>query len=359
MRTNTKARYDVDEVLTTDELNSFFASHSTQTVLAIDKQVSDTTTFSTTSALDIAHLRTAIEECRVIKDAHEIALIRRANHISSLAHLDVFRAVATAKNERELEAIFVSRCMSLGARNQAYSSILASGTDAATLHYVRNNKAIEAGTLNLLIDAGGEYSCYAADITRTFPINGKFSRESESIYRLVLRMQMECYGMMRGGMLWEDVHAHAHRVAIDGLLKLGILYNGTPEEIFAARTSTVFFPHGLGHMLGLDTHDSGGHADYSDPDPMFRYLRIRGKVPAGAVVTNEPGIYFCRFMVAPAMKEGSKHAKYIDKSVVEKYWAVGGVRIEDDVLITEEGYENLTEAEKTVEGMEKLLQEGI
>ena len=249
--------------------------------------------------------------------------------------------------------------MSLGARNQAYSSILASGTDAATLHYVRNNKAIEAGTLNLLIDAGGEYSCYAADITRTFPINGKFSRESESIYRLVLRMQMECYGMMRGGMLWEDVHAHAHRVAIDGLLKLGILHNGTAEEIFAARTSTVFFPHGLGHMLGLDTHDSGGHADYSDPDPMFRYLRIRGKVPAGAIVTNEPGIYFCRFMVEPAMKEGSKHAKYIDKNVVEKYWAVGGVRIEDDVLITEEGYENLTEAEKTVEGMEKLLQEGI
>lgn len=283
-------------------------------------------------------------------------MIRRANHVSSLAHRDVFRAVKTAKNERELEAIFVARCMRHGCREQAYGSILASGTDAATLHYVRNNKDINEGTLNLLIDAGGEYNCYASDITRTFPINGKFTRESKAIYEIVLRMQTECYGMIREGVMWEDVHARAHMVAIEGLLELGILHNGSAQEIFDARTSTKFFPHGLGHMLGMDTHDTGGHANYSDPDPMFRYLRIRGRLPAGAVVTNEPGVYFCRFIVEPALRD-EKHSKYIDKEVLERYWQVGGVRIEDDVLVTKDGYENLTDVPKSIEEMEAMINE--
>jgi len=347
-------RYDVDEVLTTDQLKDFFSNHASSTVLAIDKQVSSDTPFSSSATIDTQHLRNSIDECRVIKDDHELALIRRANHISGLAHRDVFRAVKTAKNERELEAIFVARCMREGCRQQAYDSILASGTDASTLHYVRNNKAISPGTLNLLIDAGGEYNCYAADITRTFPINGRFSPESKQIYALVLRMQTEAYSMLRAGVLWEDVHARAHKVAIAGLLELGILHNGTADDIFAARTSTKFFPHGLGHMLGMDTHDTGGHANYSDPDPMFRYLRIRGRLPAGAIVTNEPGVYFCKFILEPALKD-ERHKKYIDKDVLERYWQVGGVRIEDDVLITKEGYENLTDVPKTVEEMEAIM----
>jgi len=348
------SRYDVDEVLTTDQLKDFLSKHSSSTILAIDKQVSPDTTFSSTATINTIHLRTAIDECRVIKDDHEIAMIRRANHVSGLAHRDVFRAVKTAKNERELEAIFVARCMREGCRQQAYESILASGTDASTLHYVRNNKDINAGTLNLLIDAGGEYNCYAADITRTFPINGRFTKESKEIYNLVLRMQTECYSVIKAGVLWEDVHARAHKVAIDGLLQLGILHNGTASEIFHARTSTKFFPHGLGHMLGMDTHDTGGHANYSDPDPMFRYLRIRGKLPAGAVVTNEPGVYLCRFILEPALKDET-HKKYINKEVLERYWQVGGVRIEDDVLVTKEGYENLTDVPKTVEEMEAIM----
>jgi Xaa-Pro dipeptidase len=184
-----------------------------------------------------------------VKDAYEIALIRRANQISSQAHRDCFKAVKTAKNERELEAVFVARCMREGCRKQAYDCICATGADGATLHYVRNDKDISEGTLNLLLDAGGEYQMYAADITRTFPISGRFSKESKEIYEIVLRMQMECYDMIRAGVMWEDVHAHAHKVAIQGLLDLGILHNGSPEEIFEARTSTAFFPHGLGRHL--------------------------------------------------------------------------------------------------------------
>ena len=100
--------------------------------------------------------------------------------------------------------------------------------------------------------------------------------------------------------MWEDVHANAHKVAIKGLLKAGVL-KGDEQEIFDKRVSVAFFPHGLGHYLGMDTHDTGGHAQYDDPDPMFRYLRVRGALPAGCVITNEPGVYFCRFIIEPAL----------------------------------------------------------
>jgi len=291
----------------------------------------------------------------VIKDTYEIALTRKANQISGIAHRAVLRAVKHARNERELEAIFLERCIANGARHQAYSSIVASGTDAATLHYVRNNKPITADTLNLLLDAGGEYDCYASDITRTFPISGKFTPHSLSIYNLVLQMQKECTEMLREGILWDDVHVTAHKIAIAGLQTLGILKKSfSAAELLESRVSTIFFPHGLGHYLGMDTHDTGGHADYADNDPMFRYLRVRGKLPAGSIITVEPGVYFCKFMLEPALKDREK-SRYIDEKVLDEYWTVGGVRIEDNILITKDGSENLTEAPKEVDEILKLI----
>lgn len=141
----------------------------------------------------------------------------------------------------------------------------------------------------MLLDAGGEYRCYAADITRTFPIRGRFSGESRGVYDVVLRMQEACMEMLREGVLWDDVHATAHKVAIEGLLGMGILKGGK-EEILESRTSVAFFPHGLGHYLGMDTHDTGGHPNYEDQDPMFKYLRVRGRLPAGSIITVEPGV---------------------------------------------------------------------
>ena len=262
------------------------------------------------------------------------------------------KAARHATNERELEALFLKTCMERGCREQAYHSIVASGTAAATLHYVKNSAPLE-GKLNILLDAGAEADCYASDITRTFPINGKFSPESREIYDIVLRMQLECIDKLKAGILWDDVHAHAHRVAIDGLLKLGIL-KGDAEEMFQKRTSVAFFPHGLGHYLGMDTHDTGGNANYSDTDSMFRYLRVRGMVPAGCVITVEPGIYFCRYIIEPYLKD-EEQSKFIDESVLNKYWDVGGVRIEDNILVLANGHRNLTTVPKTVDEMEKVI----
>ncbi|KAI9791073.1 MAG: hypothetical protein M1816_004304 [Peltula sp. TS41687] len=349
--------YDVDEVRYATEVNGSLAGLAKAgrtTVWAIPQQISDGTTFLAFDDTDLATLKEAIEACRVVKDAYEIALVRKANEVSTVAHTAVLRAVRRAQNERELEALFIQQSIAHGCREQAYHSIVAAGENAATLHYVQNDADL-ARRRNLLLDAGGEYRCYAADVTRTFPIGGRFDERSRAIYEVVERMQNECVEMLREHVRWDDVHAHAHRVAIDGLLRIGILM-GPPDDIFQARTSVAFFPHGLGHYLGMDTHDTGGHPNYADQDSMFRYLRVRGKLPAGSIITVEPGIYFCRFIIEPFLKDPI-HSQYIKKDVLDQYWEVGGVRIEDDVLVTKDGYENLTTAIKGIEAMEKIINE--
>ena len=320
--------YDVDEVHFTDEIDSYFATKISQDQLwTIQNQYLDRHSFLSYKHRNDLALKQVIDECRVVKDDYEIALIRKANAVSTIAHRAVLEKVKTAKNERELEAVFLERCIANGCREQAYHSIVASGTNAATLHYQKNYENLD-GRWNLLLDAAGEYNCYAADITRTFPIHGAFNKESGLIYNLVLRMQEACTSMLIHNVLWDDVHARAHEIAIEGLLDIGIL-KGNKKELFDNRTSVAFFPHGLGHYLGMDTHDTGGHANYNDNDSMYRYLRVRGRLPAGSVITVEPGVYFCKFIIEPYLKSPI-HSKYIDRKVLDRYWEVGGVRIEGE-----------------------------
>jgi Xaa-Pro dipeptidase len=325
-----KAKYDVDEVKTTKDVNSHLASAQSSaqsTIFAIPEQVSDDTTFLSYKSTNFDLLKLAIETCRVTKSDYEVALIRKANAISTIAHVNVMEAASQAKNEAELEAVFLKSCVERNAKHQAYHSIVAAGENGATLHYVKNDSDISSQNL-LLLDAGCEVDCYASDITRTFPLSGKFSEESLAIYNIVLDMQKQCINALKAGILWDSIHELAHRIAIEGLLRLGLL-KGSAEEILKARTSVAFFPHGLGHYLGMDTHDTGGNANYKDTDSMFRYLRVRGNLPARSVITVEPGIYFCRFIIEPYLKD-KEQAQYIDEKVLEKYWSVGGVRIEGE-----------------------------
>lgn len=274
---------------------------------------------------DLDTLHDAIDECRVTKDAYEVASIRHANDVSTAAHIAVLKGLKHVTNEQELEAIFLERCIALGCKEQAYHGIFGSGHNAATLHYQANNQAL-SGRWNLLVDAAAEWECYCADVTRTMPLGGTFNKESEAIYTIVKSMQDGSLAMLRAGVQWEAVHELAHEIAIEGLLALGIL-KGDKKAIFDARTSVAFFPHGLGHMLGMDTHDTGGHPNYEDTDKMFQYLRVRGNLPEGSVVTVEPGIYFCKFIIEPYLDD-EKQREFIDKSVLDRYWDVGGVRIE-------------------------------
>jgi Xaa-Pro dipeptidase len=257
--------------------------------------VSDHITFIEFKEKDLTLLREAIEECRIVKDDYEVALIRKANEISAGAHHAVMRAVKQAKSESELEAVFLHYCISRGAPNQAYHPIVASGTNAATLHYQQNNAPLQDRQL-LLLDAGCAYTAYASDITRTFPLTGTFSSPSLKIYNLVHTMQSHCISAIKPNASWEALHIFAHQILIKGLLEIGILKGGDMEEILKKRTSVAFFPHGLGHYLGLDTHDVGGKPNYDDEDAMFRYLRIRGRIPVRSVVTVEPGVSFSAFL---------------------------------------------------------------
>ena len=271
-------RFDVDEVLTRDELKSGeslsrMLGKQQSNLMVIEDRV-DLSVFESNNVkeqqnpkIDFSWARKAIEVCRVVKDDHEIAMIRHANAVSSYAHEQVLASVKRAKNERELNAVFVMHCHANGCREQAYGCICASGTNASTLHYVHNDMPL-TGRLNLLLDAGCEWQCYCSDITRTFPLHGKFTKESKEIYELVLLMQSTCMKMIRAGVLWEDVHMKAHTVAAEGLRQLGIFHSHlSTQDILDSHITTRFFPHGLGHYLGMVTHDTGGNANYEDPNP--------------------------------------------------------------------------------------------
>ncbi|KAL8854994.1 MAG: hypothetical protein Q9221_000190 [Calogaya cf. arnoldii] len=350
--------YDIDECLPNSSLPAHLSSlvQKDSDIRFYIKDIPRVAVLSiaeTTVSTDAKLLHPAIDECRVTKDSYEVALLRKANTVSTAAHTAVLRAIPTAYNEQDLGAVFIASCISSGAKHQAYHGIFGSGKNAATLHYQHNDQPL-ADRRNILVDAGAEWNCYCSDVTRTIPLSGTFDPESRAIYSLVLRMQSAAFALLKAGVKWETLHTCAHEIAVQGLLELGILRNGTAEELMKQRISVAFFPHGLGHYLGMDTHDPGGNPDYGDKDEMFRFLRIRGEIPEGAVVTVEPGVYFCRFIVEPYLKD-ERRGRFIDEGVLERYWGVGGVRIEDDVLVTKDGYENLTTAPKGIDDMEKII----
>lgn len=255
------SKYDIDSVFYADQRVEFIAkwlNHYKGNVYILHPDQNPLAT--AVQEVDFTSLQPAMDHARVIKDEHEIKLIRKANDISSKAHKAVLANILRFKNEAQVQGLFLNVCISHQAKEQAYAPIAASGPNAGTLHYDSNNE--DFGDRQLMcLDAGCEWQLYSSDITRTFPLSGHWpSRESEEIYRLVERMQEACIERMAPGIRFLDLHVLAHQIAIDGLLSLGILHNGTSEEIYKAGTSRAFFPHGLGHHVGLEVHDVG-HAE--------------------------------------------------------------------------------------------------
>lgn len=296
---------------------------------------------------------------RGVKDSYEIDMIRKANIVSGLAHTAILEKIGQMTNESDIAGLFLETCMTHGAPEQAYGIIAASGENGATLHYMKNNEDF-GNRLSVCLDAGAEYECYASDVTRTFPISstGEWpTTETRDIYSAVERMQEECIRMIKPGVRFRDVHAHASLVAVEELLKLGIFKESySVDEIIASGAVSTFFPHGLGHHVGLEVHDVSEQpvmaaTDHMSPSPRARgFLLQPGSMMSAAllepnmIVTVEPGIYFNRLALKNA--QTLPIAQYIDFDVVERYMPIGGVRIEDDILVTTDGYENLTTAPK-------------
>lgn len=365
------SRYDVDEAQYYSTLWKYInrwalKNNKSHPIYILHEDRKPEATF-TDFNIDSENLLPAINACRGIKDQHEIELIRKANEISGFAHRTIFQKIRNMTNETEIEGAFLNACISRGAKNQAYEIIAASGENAATLHYVKNNEPL-AGRQLVCLDAGCEWDCYASDVTRTFPTSGEWpSQKAQDIYNLVEKMQERCINGMRKGARYLDLHYLAHTIAIEGLLKLGVLKGGTVDEIRKSGASKVFFPHGLGHHVGLEVHDVAAKSimapnkdnknDHEDdlagliPGSSREPCTLSAPVlEEGMVVTVEPGVYFSRFALDSVRNE--EVSKFIDMDVAESYIPVGGVRIEDDILVTATGYENLTTAPKGEEMLE-------
>ena len=276
---------------------------------------------------EIRDVRKLLDEMRLIKDETELATMRRAASISAAAHRRAMQATRGGRFEYEIEAELLHEFRSRGAQAPAYTSIVAGGANACVLHYVANDAQLRDGDL-LLIDAGCELDGYASDITRTFPVGGRFSGPQRELYELVLAAQAAAIGEVRPGRAWQDPHDAAVKVLVQGFVDLG-LCQGSVDGVLESGDYRRFYMHRTGHWLGMDVHDCG---DYKR-DGQWRALA------PGMVLTVEPGCY-----VRPG------------EGVPERFWNIG-IRIEDDAVVTAAGCEIITaEVPKTVADIERLMQ---
>ena len=264
------------------------------------------------SAIDIADASSKVGNQRLIKDEDEIKIMKKACQISAEAHVEAMKFVKPGMTEQEMEAFYQYEFSKRGGRFSAYTPIVAGGENACVLHYVENSKALQDGEL-LLVDAGCEFELYASDITRTYPINGKFTAPQLAIYEVVLEAQLKSIEAISTNNNVMDAQIISEKVITQGLIDLGIL-QGSMEELHAAGAFKDFYMHKIGHWLGIDVHDAGDYMEDGD------FMKFK----PGMITTVEPGIYIS------------------SSSNVDDKWKGIGIRIEDDILVTADGNENLT-----------------
>ena len=282
------------------------------------------------SAHDITGM---LDAMRLLKDPQEQDVMRRAAAISSAAHVRAMRATRPGLHEYAIEAELLYEFRRSGAQFPAYSSIVAGGANACILHYSANDAILNDGDL-LLVDAGCELDGYASDITRTWPVSGRFSAPQRALYELVLAAQQASLDMVRPGLQQNLIHEAALQVLAQGMLDLKLLDRqqcGSLQDVIADKAYMPFYMHGTSHWLGMDVHDVGAYRDTQAEGKPWRLLE------AGMVLTVEPGIY-----VRPA------------PGVPEHFWNIG-IRIEDDVLVTPQGHESFSTAPKSVAEIEQLM----
>ncbi|TNE70278.1 aminopeptidase P family protein [bacterium] len=293
----------------------------------------------------------ALTDCRVNKSEWELEKMRMANKITSEAHSLVMREAKAGMKEYHIKGMFESVGFPYNVYEQAYNGIYAAGKNAAILHYQGRESELKAGEL-FLVDAGMEYQGYAGDITRTFPVSARFTDAQAGLYQACLNAHNACIKAVKPGVKMEDLHLMAALLILEGLREMGLV-KGDVDELMDANIFALFFPHGLGHMLGLDTHDVGGYKKGVEriDRPGIRFLRARRELEPGMVVTIEPGVYLIPALLQPAFDD-FKYKKYLVKERILPIMDIGGIRIEDNIIATENGYENLSSVPKTIEEIE-------
>jgi Xaa-Pro aminopeptidase len=270
-----------------------------------------------------------VHEMRLFKSSQELKAMRRAATIAAEAHRRAMAVCRPGMREYQIEAELLHCFMQHGARAPAYPSIVGSGANSCILHYTENTATMKEGDV-LLIDAGAEYDYYASDVTRTFPVSGEFTEQQRLVYEIVLEAQAAAIAEVRPGNTWNEPHEAAVEVITRGLVDLGIL-KGRLRKLIEAEAYRPYYMHKTGHWLGMDVHDVG---DYKVADEWRMF-------EPGMVTTVEPGLYF-----SASVKDLPQH-----------WWNIG-IRIEDDVLVTETGHEVLTiDAPKSIEDVEAVMRQ--
>ena len=306
-----------------------------------------------------------LADTRTRKTTEEINLLKYINKATVEAHIDtmkkIYQKISTQQPiiERDVENYFFSYIRSkLYSRNHPYEHICGCGVDGATLHYINNDQKLESGQL-ILMDMGGMAAGYVSDVTSTVPVNGTFTQEQADIYNIVLEANKEVQKNAKPGVSWSDMHLLAEKVILTGLQKLGLLNStATVQEMLDNRVCYYFMPHGLGHLMGIDVHDAGGYLSFTperSKEKGLDCLRTARVLEKDMVLSDEPGIYFIPYLLEQGFKDEIV-SKYLVQDKIKQYYKFGGVRIEDDILITEDGCVNLTEGlPRTVEEIQNTM----
>jgi Xaa-Pro aminopeptidase len=295
-----------------------------QGVLERTKQMQGRTGYG---ILSIHDADTLLGEMRLVKSEYELTQLREACEITAQGHLAAMRFTRPGVNERQVQGVLAHHFYMNGSAREGYGYIVASGNAATTLHYNFNDQICNDGDL-LLIDAGAEFNYYTGDITRTFPVNGKFTDEQGKVYEAVLKVQKQILDFVKPGIVFKDLHEMGTSLLTDAMLELGLL-SGRKDDLIQALAQKKYYPHGIGHWLGLDVHDAGLYFKNGEPRP----------IEANMCFTIEPGLYI------PAD----------DSSAPAKYRGIG-VRIEDNVRVTSHGIENMTSSvPKEIADLEKVV----
>ncbi|XP_068153276.1 xaa-Pro dipeptidase [Drosophila tropicalis] len=363
-----KEMYKVDEVHYEDNLSSYLERAAPKLILTLSGVNSDSgltlqpPEFAGKDKYetDCELLYPILSECRVIKSQEEIEVLRYVARVSSNAHIEVMKFLRPGHMEYQGESVFLHNAYSVGGcRHASYTCICGSGTNSSILHYghagAPNDRPIQDGDM-CLFDMGANYCGYAADITCSFPANGKFTEDQKFIYNAVLDARNAVLESARDGVSWVDMHKLSGKVMLQRLKEGGML-KGDVDEMLEAGLSGIFQPHGLGHLLGLDVHDVGGYLP-TEPrrpsEPWLSKLRFARILKAGMYVTVEPGCYFIKRLMDKALADPAL-AKFINVDVFNRFRGFGGVRIEDDVLITKNGTENFTFVPRTIQEIENTM----
>lgn len=308
---------------------------------------------------DLSTLHPILTECRVLKSKMELDIIQYANDISSEAHVEVMRNTNVGMKEYQMESLFLHHTyMYGGCRHCSYTCICATGDNSSVLHYVHaaapNERTFMDGDMALL-DMGAEYHFYGSDITCSFPVNGKFTVDQCLIYNAVLDAHNSVIAAMKPGVNWVNMHKLAEKVILEALKK-GNIITGDIQDMMAQRLGAVFMPHGLGHLLGIDTHDPGGYPKGLErpKEPGLSSLRTARELKEHMVITVEPGCYFISALLIPAM-ESSETSRFFSADAIRRFMDFGGVRIESDVYVTSTGCKNMTNVPRETWEIEAVM----